>query len=153
MQALKAHFGDRMCIREGIYGEAYNRFWNECRVGVNCSPLGESTVRVYEVMATGTALVTDRSEDLEKLFQNNVHLLMYEDEDEAIACCERLLSDAALRRKIADNGRRAVARYEWTKNFEYLVDEAVKFVKAQPVGEIRPVKAIGEPVHKEPKFV
>jgi spore maturation protein CgeB len=104
VNALKEHFGERMCVKEGVYDQEYNRFWNKCKIGINCSPFGEATVRIYEVLATGTALVTDRGKDLESIFDDGEHLLMYDSLDDAISCCEALLSDPDKRERLAENG-------------------------------------------------
>ncbi len=152
VSALQEHFGDKMCVRGGIYGKEYNRFWNECKIGINCSPLGEATLRVYEVLATGTALVTDRSKDLELIFNDGEHLLMYDSPDEAISCCERLLADPEMRKFIAENGRRAVAKYERSGQYRYLAEEAINFLEEHPLGDIPKITPFSEPLHEEPVF-
>lgn len=152
VKALKEHFGDRMCVREGVFGEEYNRFWNYCRIGVNCSPLGESTVRVYEVLAAGTALVTDRSRDLELIFKDGEQLLMYESSEQAISCCERLLADSKRRELMAKNGRLAVAKYESLRQYKLLAEEAIRFLEEHPLPYVPPLAPFPEPYYKEPKF-
>jgi len=152
LKALKDHFGDRMCIRQNLYGEEYNRFWNECKIGINCSPLGEATLRVYEVLATGTALVTDKSKDIELIFNNGEHLLMYDSPAEAISCCERLLADAKFRKCIAENGRKVVSKYERAQQYSSLSREAIKYLEDHPLDHIPTIIPFPKPLHEEPTF-
>lgn len=149
---LKRHFGDRMCVLEGVYGKEYNRFWNECRIGINCSPLGEATLRVYEVLAAGTALVTDRSKDIERIFNDGENLMMYDSPEEAIGCCEKLLSDPKKRRMIAENGRKGVSKYERSGQYRLLAEEAIDFLRSRPLEDIPEIRRLCKPFHPEPVF-
>jgi hypothetical protein len=109
VDALTARFGARMTVAEGVYGAEYNRFWSRCRVGVNRSPRGEGTLRAFEIMAAGAALVTDFTPDLARFFVDGRDLFFYHDEAQALELCARLLADPELAARVGAAGLCAVA--------------------------------------------
>jgi len=61
----------------------YAEFMAKGRCAVNYSRSGEINMRVFEVMSMGVPLVTDRTVDLPRLFEENEHYIGYSDPLEA----------------------------------------------------------------------
>lgn len=65
-------------------GEAYSPNVAKGKCTINKSRLGELTMRVFENMAMGVPLVTDRVTELDEFFREDEHYLAYTEADELI---------------------------------------------------------------------
>jgi hypothetical protein len=81
------------------------------KIVINASINGDVNMRVFEAMAAGALLVTDRiANGLSDLFQEGVHYAGYSSVDEAIAAVRSHLADAGARTAIAVRGKAAVLK-------------------------------------------
>lgn len=65
-------------------GEDYSQWMCRSQSGLSLSRSNELTLRVFEVMAMGVSLITDRCRDLDILFQENTHYLGYGSPEEML---------------------------------------------------------------------
>lgn len=78
----------------------------------NCSLAGDLNMRVFEGLASGGLVVTDRIEaGLTELFAPGEHLLVYDDESSLVQTIERALTDERARAEIARRGQRLALRH------------------------------------------
>ena len=100
--------GVRVDVRADVYGEAYGRFLNRCRIGWNRSVRGEMNLRAFEVPACGALLLMEReNQEVRDFFVPDEECVLYgEDDFEAVVA--RLLGDPARTKRIAAAGLRRV---------------------------------------------
>ncbi|MCW8138147.1 MAG: glycosyltransferase [Planctomycetota bacterium] len=109
LDRLAARF--RLTERQGVFGEDMARLFARAKVVVNCSLSGDLNMRVFEGLASGALVLTDRIDNgLPGFFADGEHLALYGERDlEAVA--DRYLSDAARRVAVAARGQRLAARH------------------------------------------
>ncbi len=91
--------------------EDMGRIYSRAKIVFNASINGDLNMRVFEGMAAGALLVTDRiGNGLEDLFEENTHYVGYSSTGEAIDKIRFYLRDEAERRKIAGLGQREVVQ-------------------------------------------
>ncbi len=101
----------------GLVGRAWFEdmagVYSRAKIGFNCSVADDLNMRVFEAMAAGSMLLTNRIEHsgLEDLFKPGVHFDWYADEEELLRLMHSHLADDAARRAIALAGRRAVLEH------------------------------------------
>lgn len=91
------------------------RLYGQAQIVFNCSLNGDINMRVFEVLAAGGCLVTDRlskASGLEEMFENDKHLVLYNDDAELLSHLKRLLSNPLQALTIAENG----ANEYWSKH-------------------------------------
>lgn len=98
-----------------VQGEAVRRWYQRAQVVININQwdageLSGANLRVADVPACGTVLLSEASPDLGDLFVAGEELAVFHDRAELRAQCAALLGDAALRRRIEAAGLAAVAR-------------------------------------------
>ena len=101
----------RLHAYEGVWGPEMARLFARARLAWNCSLAGDLNMRVFEALASGACVVTDRIESgLPQLFAAGEHLLTYSEEDleEVVASA---LSDTSAREAVAARGQRLVLRH------------------------------------------
>lgn len=74
------------------------------RISINDSIKNDLNMRTFEVMATGTTLLTQENEPLLELFEPGNHLLTFRTIDEAVAKAKMILQDPELLSEIGQNG-------------------------------------------------
>jgi len=86
------------------------RSLNELKIGWNCAVEDDINMRIFESLATGIPLLTDRIDNngMNDLFQEDVHFLSYGSEEELKEKAVRLLADSNLREVLGENGRQHV---------------------------------------------
>ncbi|MBF0353888.1 MAG: glycosyltransferase family 1 protein [Alphaproteobacteria bacterium] len=85
------------------------RLYGEAQIVFNCSLNGDINMRVFEVLAAGGCLVTDRlspQAGLEQLFKDGQHLALYDSEDALILLLKRLLARPMEAMALAEGGHR-----------------------------------------------
>jgi len=93
-----------------VMGE-YWHIYPPSKVIINQTVKGDLNFRVFEALASGVALVTERTTNgLLDLFTDGIHLLCYEkgDPKDAAAKIQKLLTDDDLRNRIASAGKQAI---------------------------------------------
>jgi len=94
-----------------VFREDMARLHSRARIVFNCSLAGDLNMRVFEALASGSLLLTDRIDaGLEALFAHREHLVLYEDDtlEQEVA---RYLADDHAREAIAARGRRLVSAH------------------------------------------
>ena len=101
-------------------GEIYSR----ARMVINCCLNNDLNMRVFEALAGGALLITNRLEDngQEELFADKVHLVEYGSPEEALALIDYYLRHPQQREAIAQAGHReAVAKHTYRLRMESLL--------------------------------
>lgn len=95
-----------------------NRNLNECKILWNCSVESDINMRIFESLATGLPLLTDKIYDngFEEMFIDGEDLFVYESEDQMKEIAVRLIADSKLRETIGENGRRKVLQFHTYRN-------------------------------------
>ena len=76
---------------------------------------GGTRLKIVESLALGTPVVSTTIGAQGLTLENNVHLLTGNTPDDFASALERMLRDAALRRRISEAGRqRVLERYTWS---------------------------------------
>lgn len=102
-----------------------SHFMSDCKIGFNFSGIAGANMRIYELMAMGKCVVTNRKVDGEPLniFKNDEHLLIYGTEDDAVNKMKQLLDNDKRRNRIAMAGMKEVLeKHTYVKRMEYLLD-------------------------------
>lgn len=98
-------------------GEIYNQYqmrYNESRIALSWSSLHDLPARVWEGMAMGLPVVTNRVPDLTvNGFEDGVHYLGFDTLDEAEAQVMRLMVDPVVRNRVSRAGYKAVKDCSW----------------------------------------
>jgi hypothetical protein len=89
--------------------EAIADVYSQARIVFNSSIGGDLNMRVFEAMASGAMLLTDRvANGQEELFQDGVHLVEYGDDDELLELARYYLVHDDERERIAHRGAELV---------------------------------------------
>ena len=107
--------------------EEMSRAYSSCRLGFNSSIAQDMNMRVFEVMAMGCPLFTNRDAEangLLDLFEEGHHFIGYSDED-LVRQASHYLNDASARLRIATEAYNLVrARH----TYEHRVDEMIEHI-------------------------
>lgn len=112
--------------------------YSAARVGFNCSILDDLNMRLFEIPAHGTPLITNQISDngLAELFEPGKHLLTYSTDDELFAAIERLLNDDDLRSRIGAAGREHVVRHHtYRHRMQQILDEVESASKSVAISK------------------
>ncbi|MDZ4859939.1 MAG: glycosyltransferase [Candidatus Hydrogenedentes bacterium] len=104
--------------------------FSRARLGFNSSIAQDVNMRVFEVMAMGIPILTNRDADVNgllDLFADAEHVIAYTD-DTLINLAARYLSDAAARDRIAARGRAAVLEHH---TYDVRVRHLIDVISAQ----------------------
>ncbi len=88
----------------GAFDADLSAVYASARIVVNRSIHDDVNMRVFEALASGSLLLTDRVPGLSDLFADGLHLAVYED-DRVEEAVDRWLADAARRRAVARAGQ------------------------------------------------
>ena len=105
--------GRRFTVRsaESVFGDDMCELFARCRLAFNYSAVQELNMRIFEVLAMGRLLLTNREASvngLEDLFEDGKHLVVYHSENDLLEKAAAYLADDASRRAVADAGRAEV---------------------------------------------
>jgi hypothetical protein len=117
---VKARFS--LCVEQGVFGDsAVEAYWS-ARVGLNIptnygdvNAYDSANMRCFEVLATGTPLVTPHEDYLAALgIEDGITCLTYRTADGALAAIRRLVDNPELATQIGANGAKlAAARHTY----------------------------------------
>lgn len=102
IEKLKQHF--KVFTGTKLFMEDANLAMNQCKIIFNTCDGKEINMRVFEALATGKLLITEKIEFLDELFTDREHLITYADDSELIEVVRHYLSDENERKKIAECG-------------------------------------------------
>jgi len=126
IERLAAHFS--VFTNTALDGEAMSRAYSRGRLAFNSSVAQDVNMRVFETMAAGVPLLTNRDADangLFDLFRDGEHLIAYD----LVALAERYLADGAARQRIAQCARTEVlARHTYLHRVRALLDTISRHV-------------------------
>lgn len=109
LDRLAARF--RLEEHQGVFGQDMARLLARARIVFNCSLAGDLNMRVFEGLASGALLVTDRIDNgLETFFADGEHLALYDDAD-LEQVIERYLGDERARLLAAARGQRLTVQH------------------------------------------
>jgi len=106
----------------------YPRFVSGLKVHVhahNSSGPGVLVSRIWETMGLGVALLAPRTPELEELFTDGVHCVMYDGVEDARAKLIALLTDDAVRKTVAKRGRAEILKKHTFRHRALQILEAV----------------------------
>jgi glycogen(starch) synthase len=109
LDRLKRRF--RVEERHGVYLEDMATLFARAKIVFNCSLAGDLNMRVFEGLASGALVVTDRiANGLETLFADGAHLLLYDDGslEDIVA---RAVSDRTLQEVIGRRAQKLAVRH------------------------------------------
>lgn len=109
-----------LVVSNNAWGENLAKVYNLCKIGFNQSIGGDLNLRVFEVISSGTMLLTDRiGNGLTELFGDREHLVTYSarDLDDLV---DYYLENESEREKIADQGQQIVRKKH---TYEVRMDE------------------------------
>ena len=107
---------------------AYSRLskiYSRSRIGFNYSIANDINMRMFEVLASGSLLMTNPIVDngLEELFETGKHLVTYHDQDELSMLAKKYFKDEGSREKIAQEGYRwTIARHTYRHRLAQMFD-------------------------------
>lgn len=123
--ASAAHFLPRL-----DYYEDLPRFYPMSSVSLNCTSRqmkGAVNQRVFDVPACGGFVLTDRREQLDRLFETGREVLVYDAPEEIPELAARCLKDRALRERV---GAAARARILAEHTYEHRLQELLAVMRA-----------------------
>lgn len=128
----RADFLDRM-FREFpnfYYGqkrfEHASRKYSESKVVLNQSMRRDLNMRVFEVMGSGNLLLTDRIPDIDRLFEDGKHLVLYDNPDQAVEKAKVYLNHKRERELIAGNGHKeAMSKHTISHRVNAILDKVM----------------------------
>lgn len=90
--------------------------YGESKIAFNVAMKDDINMRCFEVMATGTMLLTDRIYSIENLFENGKHLVLYDDHKDMAEKAKYYLANNEEREKIAEAGYEEVIKNHTINN-------------------------------------
>ena len=97
--------------RTSLYGHALNRLCCSGTLTFNHSAVRDLNMRIFEAMAMGVPLLTNREAEangLLDLFEDGTHLIIYNNAEDLVSKARAYLGDDAARERIATTGRAEV---------------------------------------------
>ncbi len=128
----------RACIRGGGVGpETWVRIYAAARVVLSIHyrsdderlPVHQASPRVFEALACGAFVLTDRQRDVLALFRDGEHLAVFSDGGDLARRLREILEDEATRHRIAAAGRREVLRRH---TYVHRVEELLQGLEGAP---------------------
>jgi hypothetical protein len=106
--------------------EDISTIYSQARTVVNVAVNGDLNMRVFEAMAAGALLVTDRiTNGLEELFTDGKHLILFQGETDLLDKLQRYLADNVARASIAAAGRNLVLKEH---TYSSRIDEMLRII-------------------------
>ncbi|MCC6696780.1 MAG: glycosyltransferase [Candidatus Hydrogenedentes bacterium] len=130
LRHIEAHF--RVLARSCLYGDELCRLCGSTKLTFNHSAVRDLNMRVFEALAMGVPLLTNRDSavnGLLDLFEEDTHLIVYDSADDLLVKARRYLDDDAARRRVAEAGfAEVLARHTYRHRVEALVETVAKCV-------------------------
>lgn len=103
--------------------EEASRKFAESKIVFNIAMLGDTNMRCFEVLGSGSFLLTDRIPNIEELFEDGKHCVFYENLDDMIEKAKYYLKHDSEREKIAEAGyRHAMENHTMGHRVEKMLD-------------------------------
>lgn len=128
-----AREGIKVFVNNGIFLKEMLRVYAQSKIVFQHSGQGENnlTYRVSEAMCAGALVLSKRPKHLgglgEKTLEEDLHIVYYEDFEEAAEKIRYFANHEDERRRIAENGKRYVqAEFPWVEQIRRFVEECVR---------------------------
>ncbi|MDD5737710.1 MAG: glycosyltransferase [Candidatus Omnitrophica bacterium] len=102
-----------------------SNIYSSAKIGFNYSINNDINMRMFEVLSCGALLMTNAIKDngFEELFSDGKNVVVYRDRADLFKKAGYLLNDAAMRRRIAEEGHRlAVSQYTYSKRLAQMLE-------------------------------
>lgn len=121
---LLAHHFTLNDFRRVYPKEQIATIYSQSKLVFNCSVNGDLNMRIFEALASGSMLITDRIDNgLDELFKDGVHLVTYQDEDSLLEQVKYYLEHEAERESIAMAGMQLVlAHHTYSNRVQTILD-------------------------------
>jgi len=111
----------------GIYYENMAKVYSISKIGFNKCINRDLNMRIFEIMSSGTMLLTDKiNNGMNDLFENKKHLVTYENEEELNELVQYYLKNEEEREKIAREGQKEVHEKH---TYEHRAEQILKTVR------------------------
>lgn len=103
LEELKQHFN--VLHEKDIHGEKISEIFCRGKIAFNCSAVQDLNMRVFEAMAMGCVLLTNRDSDsngLLEFFEDGKHLVTYDSAEDLLNKARKWLSNDAGRKNISN---------------------------------------------------
>jgi hypothetical protein len=105
--------------------------YSQSRLVLNRSIKNDLNMRVFEGLCSGSLLLTDAVGNIEELFKNDEHLILYRSDEEAFKKIDLILGGAVDEDAIAKNGCEQVRKYHTYDNRVMAILDTVVSIKAK----------------------
>jgi len=111
---------------QALFEKCAERIGNS-KIGFNIAMKDDTNMRCFETMATGTMLLTDRISNIEELFEDRKHLVLYDGLDDMVEKAKYYLAHDDEREKIAQAGYKEVmAKHTIQHRIDVILGEFMK---------------------------
>ncbi|OGR78441.1 MAG: hypothetical protein A3I11_02250 [Elusimicrobia bacterium RIFCSPLOWO2_02_FULL_39_32] len=111
----------KVYISDNVYGEEISKIYSQSKIIFNYSQFSEINMRIFEALSCGSLLVTNRlgkETGLEDLFQDQTHLIFYDDINDLKEKLDYYLSNESERESIALGGyKEALSKHTFQDRF------------------------------------
>ena len=131
LDILKAEWPNHFC--GNAYMDDMMVVFSSAHVCFNRSIIDDINMRVFEVMASGTALLTNHLMGQEVLFEPNAHYVGYYDADDMRHKIKWLLENPMIAKRIGDKGRQyALAHHTYEHRMRQVLHECLGWESDRP---------------------
>ncbi len=106
--AIKSKYSNS-CIGRADYTDI-GKIYAKSRVVFNISVRNDLNMRVFEGLCSGSALLTDKIDNIEDIFIDNQDLFLFSSKEEALSKIDYLLKNTQETRRVSDNGYQKVIK-------------------------------------------
>ncbi len=102
---------------EPIFSHKLNNLYNSSKIILNFNRNGDGfSVRIFQILGSGSFVISEYTKDLKKLFKNKYHIIWYYNLKQLKKLCNFYLNHRAEREKISANAyKEAKKKYTWNK--------------------------------------
>jgi hypothetical protein len=126
--------------------EEMARIYTRCKIVFNKPVNGDLNMRVFEAMACGSLLVTQRIQNgQEELFHEGEHLVTYNSDEEAVEMVRYYLDHSEERERIAEQGyQEAVSKHTYRHRAQKMLETVSQqdFRPAAPIRDMKPEQVL-----------
>ena len=116
---------------QALFEDAAQKYC-ESKIVFNIAMKEDANMRLFETMATGSFLLTDRIPTIEELFTDGKHLVLYDSLDDMVDKARYYLEHDSEREKIALAGYEEVIKnHTIDKRVDVMMEEIKKFQLAE----------------------
>jgi hypothetical protein len=129
---IKDALGDDFNNERYFYGEDHPKRFCAGKIVFQCSQHSEITRRIFEGMACGKLILTDRLPDIthiNDLFEENKHIVYYDDAEDAIQKAKYYLENDTEREAIASAGKSKVLSQHTVSHRVDELEDLIKEIK------------------------